>query len=100
MYISTLLVYLKNLFPVYVVSEDKHKYTSTKYDAGDDMTANKHSDPNLDKITVNIMNNTLIVIFIHNFNQIENYATTCNTNNINNNKLRLSCAKLMLSVAI
>ena len=57
--------------------------------AGDDMTANKHSDHNLDKITVNIMNNTLILIFIHNYNQIENYATACNNNNDNNNMTRI-----------
>ena len=68
----------------------KLKGYATQYAGGDDMTAHKHSDHNLDKITVNIMNNTLIVIFIHNYNQIENYASLArNDNNLNMNQIKV-----------
>ena len=53
------------------------------------MIANKHRDHNLDKITVNIKNNTPIVMFIHNYNQIDNWATLArNDNNLNMNQIK------------
>ena len=39
------------------------------------MAAQKNSDNNLDKITVNTKNNTRLVMFIHAYNQIEGCAT-------------------------
>ena len=56
-------------------------FRANQKDAGVDMTVHNHSDHNLDKITVNIKNNTLIGMFIHNYNQIQSWATLARFDN-------------------